>query len=71
MSDPVGDVAALFGVSLKAVDIWWTKWQAGGRESLVTQPRGKPVGVHQVLGEAEQATPCGRPSSTTGPATLV
>ena len=49
------DVAAVFGVSLKAVDIWWAKWQAGGREALVMQPRGKPVGVHQVLGEAEQA----------------
>ncbi|MFB7454768.1 IS630 family transposase [Streptomyces sp. NPDC056194] len=49
------DVAAVFGVSLKAVDIWWTKWQAGGREALVMRPRGKPVGVHQVLGETEQA----------------
>ncbi|MFB7225158.1 IS630 family transposase [Streptomyces sp. NPDC056227] len=49
------DVAAVFGVSLKAVDIWWVKWQAGGREALVMRPRGKPVGVHQVLGEAEQA----------------
>jgi transposase len=49
------DVAAVFGVSLKAVDGWWAKWQAGGREALVMQRRGKPVGVHQVLGEAEQA----------------
>ncbi|WP_443071883.1 IS630 family transposase, partial [Streptomyces sp. WMMC940] len=49
------DVAAVFGVSLKAVDGWWAKWQAGGREALVMRPRGKPVGVHQVLGEAEQA----------------
>nr|WP_218945950.1 IS630 family transposase [Streptomyces hawaiiensis] len=48
------DVAAVFGVSLKAVDKWWAKWQAGGREALVMRPRGKPVGVHQVLGEAEQ-----------------
>jgi len=48
------DVAAVFGVSLKAVDTWWAKWQAGGREALVMRPRGKPVGVHQVLGEAEQ-----------------
>ncbi|WP_435877346.1 hypothetical protein [Streptomyces albidoflavus] len=45
------DVAAMFGVSLKAVD----KWQAGGREALVMRPRGKPVGVHQARGEAEQA----------------
>lgn len=50
-----GEVAAVFGVSLKAVDAWWAKWQAGGREALVMRPRGKPVGVHQVLGEAEQA----------------
>ncbi|NEC63838.1 IS630 family transposase [Streptomyces sp. SID9727] len=48
------DVAAIFGVSLKAVDGWWAKWQAGGREALVMRPRGKPVGVHQVLTEAEQ-----------------
>ncbi|WP_328924415.1 helix-turn-helix domain-containing protein [Streptomyces sp. NBC_00190] len=49
------DVAALFGVSLKAVDKWWAKWQIDGREALVMRPRGKPVGLHQVLGEAEQA----------------
>nr|WP_237521225.1 helix-turn-helix domain-containing protein [Streptomyces sp. SID4925] len=68
------DVAAVSGVSLKAVDIWRAKWQAGGREALVMRPRGKAVGVHQVLGEAEQAAvrqavldhrPCdvGRPGS--------
>ncbi|MFB7449847.1 hypothetical protein [Streptomyces sp. NPDC056194] len=45
----------MFGVSLKMVDIWWARWQAGGREALVMRPRGKPVGVHPVLGEAEQA----------------
>ncbi len=50
-----GDMAAVFGVSLKAVDIWWTKWLAGGREALVIRPRGRPVGVHRALGEAEQA----------------
>ncbi|MGH3467627.1 MAG: winged helix-turn-helix domain-containing protein [Thermocrispum sp.] len=50
-----GDVAAVLGVSLKAVDTWWTKWQLGGRAALVMRPRGKQVGVHQVLGEAEQA----------------
>ncbi|MFI5752496.1 helix-turn-helix domain-containing protein, partial [Streptomyces sp. NPDC051644] len=48
------DVAAVFGVSLKAVDNWWAKWQAGGRSALLAQPRGRPVGLHQVLGEAEQ-----------------
>ncbi|MFC8273242.1 helix-turn-helix domain-containing protein [Streptomyces sp. NPDC057271] len=51
----VEGVAAVFGVSLKAVDGWWVKWLAGGREALVMRPRGKPVGVHQVLGEAVQA----------------
>nr|WP_226599921.1 IS630 family transposase [Streptomyces violascens] len=49
------EVAAVFGVSLRAVGTWWAKWQAGGREVLAMRPRGKPVGVHQVLGEAEQA----------------
>ncbi|MFB0631047.1 IS630 family transposase [Streptomyces sp. AB3(2024)] len=49
------DVAAVFGVSLKAVGGRWAKWQADGREALVMQPWGKPVGVHRVLGEAEQA----------------
>ncbi|WP_425587761.1 IS630 family transposase [Streptomyces plumbiresistens] len=48
------DVAALFKVSLKAVDNWWTKWLAGGREALVSQPRGRRIGEHQLLGEAEQ-----------------
>ncbi|MFE5907862.1 hypothetical protein ACFQ6B_02000 [Streptomyces wedmorensis] len=43
-------------MSLKAVDIWWTKWQAGGREVLVMRPHGKPVAVNQALGEVEQAT---------------
>ncbi|MFE1689545.1 helix-turn-helix domain-containing protein [Streptomyces albidoflavus] len=61
------DVAAMFGVSLKAVDKWWAKWQAGGREALVMRPRGKPVGVHQALGEAEQAA-VRQASSITGPA---
>ncbi|MET7519493.1 hypothetical protein ABZS88_40080 [Streptomyces sp. NPDC005480] len=28
-------------MSLKAVDKWWAKWQAGGREALVMRPRGK------------------------------
>ncbi|MFH8739479.1 IS630 family transposase [Streptomyces sp. NPDC017964] len=48
------DVAAVFGVSLKAVNGWWTKWQVGGREALLMRSRGKSVGVHQVLGEGEQ-----------------
>jgi hypothetical protein len=43
-----------FQVSLKAVDNWWAKWPAGGREVLVAQPRGRRIGEHQLLGEAEQ-----------------
>ncbi|WP_455711823.1 helix-turn-helix domain-containing protein [Streptomyces avermitilis] len=49
------EVAAVFRVSLKAVDGWWVKWRAGGREALTARPRGKRVGEHQVLSEAEQA----------------
>ncbi|WP_245685728.1 helix-turn-helix domain-containing protein [Streptomyces yerevanensis] len=48
------DVAALFRVSLKAVDNWWAKWPTGGREALVAQPCGRRVGEHQLLGGAEQ-----------------
>lgn len=48
------DVAAVFQVSLKAVDNWWAKWPAGGREALVAQPRGRRVGEHQVLDAVEQ-----------------
>ncbi|MER7338939.1 hypothetical protein ABT403_14005 [Streptomyces sp. NPDC000075] len=54
-------MAAVFGVSLKAVDTWWAKWQAVGREALAMRPQGRPVGVHQVLGEAEQAVLDHRP----------
>ncbi|WP_455583821.1 IS630 family transposase [Kitasatospora cineracea] len=49
------DVAAMFKVSLKAVDGWWAKWLAGGREALIGRPRGRRIGEHQVLSEAEQA----------------
>ncbi|MGP4086087.1 IS630 family transposase [Streptomyces sp. KR55] len=49
------DVAAMFKVSLKAVDNWWAKWLAGGWEALAARPRGKRIGEHQVLSEAEQA----------------
>jgi transposase len=48
------DVAEMFHVSLKAVDGWWAKWEAGGLEALAARPRGKRVGEHQVLSEAEQ-----------------
>ncbi|MDF3292589.1 IS630 family transposase [Streptomyces silvisoli] len=49
------DVAAVFRVSLKAVDGWWAKWQAGGREALTARPRGRRVGEHQVLSGGGQA----------------
>ncbi|WP_394365698.1 helix-turn-helix domain-containing protein [Streptomyces sasae] len=49
------DVAAVFQVSLKAVDKWWAKWLAGGREALMAQPRGRRVGEHQVLDRGEEA----------------
>lgn len=49
------EVAALFRVSVKAVDNWWARWQADGRDSLLSRPRGRRVGEHQVLSEAEQA----------------
>lgn len=45
----------MFRVSLKAVDGWWAKWLAGGREALIGRPRGRRVGEHQVLSEAERA----------------
>ncbi|WP_419248481.1 helix-turn-helix domain-containing protein [Streptomyces virginiae] len=47
------EVAAVFKVSLKAVDGWWAKWLAGGRDALTARPRGKRVGEHPVLSEAE------------------
>ncbi|WP_250570351.1 winged helix-turn-helix domain-containing protein, partial [Streptomyces sp. CJ_13] len=49
------EVAAVFKVSLKALDGWWAKWLVGGRDALTARPRGKRVGEHQVLSEAEQA----------------
>ncbi|MEV6409497.1 IS630 family transposase [Streptomyces bobili] len=47
--------AALFRVSVKTVDNWWARWQAGGRDALMSRPRGRRAGEHQVLSEAEQA----------------
>ncbi|WP_455772389.1 IS630 family transposase [Streptomyces parvus] len=49
------EVAALFKVSVKAVDNWWTRRQTGGRDALLSRPRGRRVGEHQALSEAEQA----------------
>lgn len=48
------DAAAVFQASRTAVDNWWAKWLAGGREALVAQPRGRRAGEHQDLDEAEQ-----------------
>lgn len=50
------DVAVVFQVSLKAVDNWWAKWLAGGREALVAQQCGRRVGKHQLLDAVEQQT---------------
>lgn len=49
------EVADLFKVSVRAVDNWWARWQAGGRDALLSRPRGRRAGDHQVLSEAEQA----------------
>lgn len=49
------EAAALFRVSVGAVDNWWARWQAGGRDALLSRPRGRSVGDHQVLSEIEQA----------------
>ncbi|MGW5678539.1 helix-turn-helix domain-containing protein [Streptomyces sp. NPDC003860] len=49
------EVAALFKVSVRAVDNRWARWQAGGREALLSRPRGRRTGEYQVLSEAEQA----------------
>ncbi|MET8838916.1 helix-turn-helix domain-containing protein [Streptomyces rubiginosohelvolus] len=38
------EVAAPFKVSARAVDNWWSKWQAGGRDSLLSRSRGRHVG---------------------------
>ncbi|MGW1191981.1 helix-turn-helix domain-containing protein [Streptomyces sp. NPDC002559] len=48
-------VAALFKVSVGVVDNWWMRWQTGGRDGLLSRPRGHRAGKHQVLPEAEQA----------------
>ncbi len=48
------EVAALFRVSVRAVDNWWARWQAGGRDASLSRSRGRRAGEHQVLSEAEQ-----------------
>ncbi|MFD9478806.1 helix-turn-helix domain-containing protein [Streptomyces nojiriensis] len=44
------DVAAVFKVSLKAVDGWGAKWQAGGCEALTARPRSKCVEASSKMG---------------------
>jgi transposase len=36
------DVAAIFGVSLKAVDGWWAKWQSGEQHRARDQANSLP-----------------------------
>ncbi|WP_456115087.1 helix-turn-helix domain-containing protein [Streptomyces alkaliphilus] len=47
------EVAALFRMSVRVVDNWWVRWQAGGRDAPLSRPRGRRTGEHQVLYEAE------------------
>ncbi|MFI1730533.1 winged helix-turn-helix domain-containing protein [Streptomyces acidicola] len=48
------DVAAVFHLSLKALDNWCVMWLVGWREALAAQPCGRRVGKHQVLDAVEQ-----------------
>ncbi|MGW1364926.1 hypothetical protein ACWCQP_46950 [Streptomyces chartreusis] len=59
-------MAAVFGVSLKAVDTWWAKWQAGGRESLVMRLVAGRWGCIRCSGRPGRPR-CGRRFSITGP----
>ncbi|WP_452749976.1 hypothetical protein [Streptomyces celluloflavus] len=49
------EVAGLLKVLVRAVDNWWAKWQAGGRDAPLSRPRGRRAGERQLLPEAEQA----------------
>ncbi|MFH9355485.1 winged helix-turn-helix domain-containing protein [Kitasatospora sp. NPDC017646] len=49
------DVAAMFKVSLKAVDGWWAKWLVGGPGRARSASARRQAGEHQALSEAEQA----------------
>lgn len=49
------EVATLFKVSVKMVDHWSAKWQAGGRDALLSRRIGRRMDEHQVLSEDEQA----------------
>ncbi len=56
MSDLVGDARHLLSSAQEALRLRAVAALVAGRdrEALVMRPRGKPVGVHQALGEAEQ-----------------
>ncbi|GLW68242.1 hypothetical protein Kpho02_05410 [Kitasatospora phosalacinea] len=43
------EVAELLGVTVESVTDWWAVWQAGGREMLASESRGRRVGGRQVL----------------------
>ncbi|WP_455431775.1 helix-turn-helix domain-containing protein [Streptomyces hawaiiensis] len=60
------EAAALFKVSVKAMDNWWAKWRTGGQDALLSRPRGRRVGEHKALPRPSR-TQCGRPSSITPP----
>ncbi|MFB7600147.1 helix-turn-helix domain-containing protein [Streptomyces sp. NPDC056160] len=62
------EVAALFKVSVRAVDNWWTRWQAGGRDALLSRPRGRRVGNTWSCPRPSRPL-CGRPFSITCPVT--
>ena len=49
---PIGELAALFGVRREAVSHWLERWEQGGSEALGDAPRaGRPPKV----GDAEEA----------------
>ncbi|MGW6392837.1 helix-turn-helix domain-containing protein [Streptomyces sp. NPDC055103] len=62
------EVATLFKVPVRAVDNWWAKWQAGGRDVPLPRPRGRRAGEHQVLSGPSRTPPDRRPSITSPPA---
>jgi hypothetical protein len=62
------DVAAVFQVSLKAVDNWWAKWLAGGvRRSWPSRVDGAPASTRFSMWSSSRRS--GRPYRITGPVT--
>lgn len=64
------EVTAVFGVSLKAIDGWWAKWQAGGGRRWSCSRVASRAGCIRCSGRPGRPL-CGRRSSITGPATWV